>query len=206
GSKLMQIHWKIFVSSLFVVLLMACQSEPKMEETEETDINEEAVETRAEVEKPTVVSLTNEDEVGVGEAVLKQTEEGVEITVKASHLPPGEHGFHIHEKGICEAPTFESSGGHFNPDDKKHGFDHPEGPHIGDIENLEVKEDGTVDATFINDRVTLEKDKANSLFSEEGTALVIHADPDDYYSQPAGDAGDRIACGVISPPKEASLE
>ena len=202
----MQIHWKIFVSSLFVVLLMACQSEPKMEETEEADINEEAVETRAEVEKPTVVSLTNEDEVGVGEAVLKQTEEGVEITVKASHLPPGEHGFHIHEKGICEAPTFESSGGHFNPDDKKHGFDHPEGPHIGDIENLEVKEDGTVDATFINDRVTLEKDKANSLFSEEGTALVIHADPDDYYSQPAGDAGDRIACGVISPPKEASLE
>lgn len=200
----MQIHWKVFVSSLFVVLLMACQSEPKMEETEDPDMEEEAVETRADAEEPTIVSLINEDEVDIGEAILKQTEEGVEITVEASHLPPGEHGFHIHEKGICEAPAFESSEGHFNPDDKKHGFDHPEGPHIGDIENLEVKEDGTVDATFINNRVTLNKDEANSLFSEKGTALVIHADPDDYYSQPAGDAGDRIACGVISPFGESS--
>jgi len=202
----MQIHWKIFISSLFVVVLMACQSEPKMEEIEESDMNEEAIETRADAEESTVVSLMNQDEVDVGQAVLKQTKKGVEITVKASHLPPGEHGFHFHEKGSCEAPTFESAGGHFNPDDKKHGFDHPEGPHAGDIENLEVMEDGTVDATFLNDRVTLEKDKANSLFSEEGTALVIHADPDDYYSQPAGDSGDRIACGVISPSKETSLE
>src|SRR5699024_2249947 len=111
-----------------------------------------------------------------------------------------------HEKGSCEAPTFESAGGHFNPDDKKHGFDHPDGPHAGDIEKLEVMEDGTVDATFLNDRVTLEKDQANSLFYEEATALVIHAEPDDYYSQPAGDSGNRIACGVISPSKETSLE
>src|SRR5699024_10205421 len=113
----------------------------------------------------------NQDEGYVGQAVIKQTKIGVEITVKACHLPPGEHGFHLHKKVRCVAPTFESAGGHFNPDDKKHGFDHPEGPHAGDIENLEVMEDGTVDATFLNDRVTLEKDKANSLFSEEGTAL-----------------------------------
>ena len=100
----MQIHWKIFVSSLFVVLLMACQSEPKMEQTETSDVNEDVVETRADVQESIVVPLVNEDDVDIGEASLKQMKDGVEITVKASHLPPGEHGFHIHEKGICEAP------------------------------------------------------------------------------------------------------
>lgn len=202
----MQIHWKIFISSLFVVLLMACQSEPKMDETEESTIKEEAIETHSGAKEPISVSLMNNDEVDVGEALLKQTDEGVEIRIEASHLPPGEHGFHIHEKGVCDAPNFESAEGHFNPDDKKHGFDHPEGPHAGDIKNLEVKEDGTAKSSFVNDRVTLTKDKENSLFTEGGTALVIHADPDDYASQPAGDAGDRIACGVITPNKKSLLE
>lgn len=200
----MKLHWKIFVSSLFVVLLMACQSEPKMEETKESHINDETIEVHSDTEETINVPLINNDSVDVGVAMLKQTDEGVEITVEASHLPPGEHGFHIHEQGSCKAPDFESAKGHFNPDNKKHGFEHPKGPHAGDIENLEVKEDGTVDAIFLNDRVTLKKNEKNSLFSDQGTALVIHADPDDYSSQPAGDAGDRIVCGVIAPIKKSS--
>jgi len=195
----MQNFWKLFIGSCFVILLMACQSEPKMEEETEDIMEEDAIETRAEAEETIQLSLINSEEVEIGMATLKETKEGVQIAVEGHHLPEGEHGFHIHEKGICEAPDFESAGGHFNPDDKKHGFDHPEGPHSGDIQNLEVNEDGTVDATFVNNRITLKKDEEHSLYTEEGTALVIHADPDDYISQPAGDSGDRIACGVIVP-------
>lgn len=200
----MQIRWKICIASLFLLLLIACQAEPEMDETGKSQIDEEAIETHSDGQEPISVSLINNDGVDVGEAWLKQTDTGVQITIEASHLPPGEHGFHIHEQGICEVPDFASAEGHFNPSDKKHGFDHPEGPHAGDIENLEVKEDGTVDATFINNRVTLEKDKESSLYAENGTSLVIHSDPDDYKSQPAGDSGDRIACGVITPSKESS--
>ncbi|MDY0404436.1 superoxide dismutase family protein [Virgibacillus sp. 179-BFC.A HS] len=119
------------------------------------------------------------------------------MTVDATNLPPGLHGFHVHEKGLCEGPSFQSAGGHFNPTSAKHGFDHVDGPHDGDIPNLEVKADGTAHATFINDKLTLEKGKENSLLKEDGTAFIVHAKPDDYYSQPAGDAGERIACGEI---------
>src|SRR5699024_6073630 len=127
---------------------------------------------------------------------------GVHIALDAHHLKPGVHGYHIHEHGLCEPPTFESAGGHFNPTNKQHGFDHPEGPHAGDMENIEVKEDGTVKVTVVNKDVTLKKNEANSLFQKEGTSLMIHAKPDDYVSQPAGDAGDRIVCGVISQPEK----
>src|SRR5699024_2015253 len=147
------------------------------------------------------VELINTDGVGVGLATLKEKGDGVHIEVDAHHLEPGLHGFHIHERGLCEAPTFESAGGHFNPTNKKHGFDNPEGPHAGDIVNIEVKEDGTVKANFVNDMVTLKEGVANSLLGKEGSSLMIHADPDDYVSQPAGNAGDRIVCGVISAPE-----
>ncbi|GEN30807.1 Cu-Zn family superoxide dismutase [Cerasibacillus quisquiliarum] len=143
------------------------------------------------------VTMQNTEGEKIGEASLSQVEDGVLISLQASHLPPGLHGFHIHEKGMCEKPTFESAGPHFNPTNKKHGFDHPEGPHAGDLPNIEVKEDGTIQVEIVAKMVTLEMGKENSLLQDGGTSLVIHSEADDYYSQPAGNAGDRIACGVI---------
>ena len=193
----MKTYGKLLVSCSMIFVLMACQSEPKMEVEESDEVTEEAIETRAEAKESIKVSLINNEGVDIGMATLEEGEQGVEITVEGHHFSPGVHGFHIHEKGICEAPSFETAGGHFNPDNKQHGFDNPEGPHAGDIENLEVSEDGIVEASFMNDRVTLEKGKEHSLLSKEGTSLMIHEDPDDYISQPAGDSGARIACGVI---------
>jgi Cu-Zn family superoxide dismutase len=106
--------------------------------------------------------------------------------------------FHVHETGSCDHTTgHESAGGHFNPTSQEHGFLAPEGPHAGDMPNLEVAEDGTANATVENPRVTLRPGLPNSLLDEDGTALIIHAEEDDQRTDPTGNAGDRIACGVI---------
>jgi len=173
------------------------QREPEMNETEATE--NESIEVNQETEEKSMheINMIDREGIDIGTATFKEGEGGVYIHLQAHHLPEGLHGFHIHEVGLCEAPDFESAGGHFNPDGKNHGFDDPEGPHAGDMENIEVAADGTVNIEKVNDRVTLEKDVPHSLFHEGGTTLMIHADPDDYVSQPAGDAGERIACGVI---------
>ena len=130
----------------------------------------------------------------VGSALLTQLEQGVQIVVAVSGLPAGKHALHIHETGECE-PPFESAGGHFNPTDVEHGWDNPEGPHAGDLPNIYVGE-GAVQVEYITDRLTLE-DGETSLFDDDGAAIVIHQGQDDYVSEPAGDAGMRLACGVI---------
>jgi Cu-Zn family superoxide dismutase len=130
----------------------------------------------------------------VGTAQLNQLAQGVQIVVAVSGLPAGKHALHIHETGECE-PPFESAGGHFNPTDAEHGWDSPEGAHAGDLPNIYVGE-GAVQVEYITDRVTLE-DGETSLLDDDGSALVIHQGQDDYLSEPAGDAGMRLACGVI---------
>ncbi|MGM8364932.1 superoxide dismutase family protein [Virgibacillus sp. W0181] len=196
----------LFLSLFFIIILSACANddntspEKEMEDEEAVEVDNN-VESEGEGEQEVTVELKNTEGATVGTAVLEQESEGVKISLRADHLTPGMHGFHIHEKGVCEAPDFKSAGGHFNPTDKKHGFDHENGPHAGDMPNITVKEGGAVAEDVVNERVTLEKGAENSLFSDEGTALVIHSKADDYVSQPAGDAGERVACGVISPPK-----
>ncbi|NOU93833.1 superoxide dismutase family protein [Paenibacillus sp. LMG 31456] len=133
----------------------------------------------------------------VGTAVLSEAAEGVRLQVEVSGLPSGIHGIHIHQTGVCTAPDFKSAGEHFNPEGKKHGFENPEGYHAGDLLNLEIGSDGKGKAELIDKKVTLAKDKANSLLKPGGTALVIHEAADDYKTDPSGNSGARIACGVI---------
>jgi Cu-Zn family superoxide dismutase len=133
----------------------------------------------------------------LGNATFTQEPGGVRLQLEVSGLPPGEHGFHIHETGACDPPGFQSAGAHFNPAGKQHGFDDPNGPHAGDIRNLDVGSDGRASAERMLDNVNL-GDGANGLLKPGATALVVHAKADDYKTDPAGDSGDRIGCGVIT--------
>jgi Cu-Zn family superoxide dismutase len=133
----------------------------------------------------------------VGSATLTQTPHGVLISLDLKDIPPGEHAFHVHEKGVCNAADkFMSAGGHYNPGKKQHGYMMAGGTHAGDMPNLVASPDGTLKTSVLNAQVTLGSGEG-TLFGSDGTALVLHAKGDDYKSQPAGDAGGRIACGVI---------
>jgi Cu-Zn family superoxide dismutase len=134
----------------------------------------------------------------VGSAKISSTASGVKIAVNVSQLTPGEHGIHIHTVGKCEGPAFTSAGGHFNPTSAHHGIHNTQDPHphVGDLANLTVNAGGKGKASFTVEGATL-GDGANSLFHEGGTSLVIHAKADDLMSDPSGNSGDRVACGVI---------
>ncbi len=134
----------------------------------------------------------------VGTAEMAEVSGGVKITLDVSKLSPGMHAFHIHGTGKCELPDFKSAGGHFNPEGKEHGMKNPKGHHAGDMENFEAAADGSAHVEVVNTAVTLGEGK-NSLFPPNGTAFVIHEKADDEMTDPAGNAGGRVACGVIEP-------
>jgi len=131
----------------------------------------------------------------VGEAILEQRAGEVQISATFSGLPPGQHAFHIHEVGRCD-PPFESAGGHFNPTGKKHGKDNPNGPHAGDLPNLDVPSSGGVKVEVTVKDLALDGGRGG-LLDGDGVALVVHEGADDYKSDPAGNAGKRLACGVV---------
>jgi Cu-Zn family superoxide dismutase len=142
-------------------------------------------------------SLIGSDGQIVGNATLTQEAEGTRITMTVTGVPIGTHAVHLHAIGRCEGPAFTSAGGHFNPDMKQHGNRNPMGDHAGDLPNLVVGDDhrGTLDHVRIGLRLV---DGASPLLDADGAAVVVHAGPDDFASDPAGNAGGRIACGVIA--------
>lgn len=132
----------------------------------------------------------------VGTATFTPAKGGVKVQVQVANLSPGKHGIHIHSVGRCDPPDFGSAGPHFNPAGKKHGLHGPEGAHAGDLPNLVVAKNGKAKATFTAKGATLGESEG-SLFGPNGTAVVIHADPDDEKTDPSGKSGARVACGVI---------
>lgn len=130
----------------------------------------------------------------LGELVLAETAQGIQVTGQLRGVAPGQHAFHIHTTGRCE-PPFESAGGHWNPTNAQHGFEVPGGPHLGDMRNITVGADSSATLQGTTPGGTLRG--ASAVVDQDGAAVVIHAKPDDYRTQPSGNAGDRIACGVV---------
>lgn len=133
----------------------------------------------------------------VGTALLTPAGEGVRVTLNTNGIPAGMHGVHVHQTGQCVPADFASAGGHFNPASRQHGTENPAGPHAGDLPNLTVDANGRGSMTGVARGVTLTGSGANSLRKSGGTALVVHASADDYRTDPSGNSGARIACGVI---------
>jgi Cu-Zn family superoxide dismutase len=144
---------------------------------------------------PTSFNISSADGKPMGSVTLSEDPAGMMINVSATGMPPGVHGLHLHEKGLCEGPDFKSAGAHWNPQSKQHGKDNPMGAHLGDLPNLAVAADGSATVSIPGNVVTMA-----SLADADGTSLVVHAKADDYKPDPSGDSGDRIACAVIAPP------
>ena len=139
--------------------------------------------------------LINASGQTIGSIVATQVANGVAFHIRATSLPPGVHGIHVHPIGRCDPPDFSSAGTHWNPTNKQHGLNNPNGPHAGDMPNVTVDANGVINATVVLPHATMAQ-----LLDADGSSVMIHANADDYVSQPAGNSGPKIACAVIGRP------
>jgi Cu-Zn family superoxide dismutase len=153
----------------------------------------------AQAQAPVKVTMKTSDGKDAGTVTLKQGKNGVKVTAKLKNLPIGDHAIHVHAVAKCDPPDFKTAGPHLNPAGKKHGLKNPEGPHAGDFpKNLTVGPDGTVDSTFVAKGISLDPAAPNSVFANGGTSIVVHEKADDMMTDPSGNSGNRIACGVVT--------
>lgn len=144
---------------------------------------------------PVTVAMRDAQGAELGSLTLAESAQGVTLTGSLRGLPPGEHAIHVHTTGVCE-PPFESAGPHWNPTNRQHGSQNPQGPHFGDMPNLTVGADSSVTVQATTAGGTLRGE--NALLDADGAAVVVHAGPDDYRTDPSGNSGDRIACGTAT--------
>lgn len=179
----------IFPAAILTIGLAACGSPDLAEDPADDTVMQD--QTQEENMRAMATLMTPEGQE-VGTALAMQSGDDVTIAVEATNLPPGTHGVHVHETGSC-SPDFSAAGGHWNPTGQSHGLEDPEGQHAGDMPNLEVAEDGSASLQY-----TLEGGATwDGLMDADGSALIVHSGEDDQTTDPSGDSGDRIACGVF---------
>lgn len=145
-----------------------------------------------------IANFIDLDGIQIGSVTLTQGNEGIAISGDLSGITAGEHGFHFHAVGDCDpAAAFDTAGDHFNPTEHQHGMENPQGPHAGDLPNIAAAEDETVAVDLTTDMISLTEGDPAYVFDADGTALMIHANPDDMKTDPSGNSGDRVACAVI---------
>lgn len=181
----------VMSTALLSLALAACGSADTAEEATDDAV----VLTESAVDEPSgiVAVLQTADGTPVGSAIATPVDDGIRIGVNVDGIEPGTHGVHVHMTGSCEAPDFASAGGHWNPASKQHGLENPQGAHAGDMPNLTVNTDGTGRLDY-----TLEGATLDGLLDVDGSAFVVHAEADDQKTDPSGNSGDRIACGVFT--------
>lgn len=187
------------IASATVIILAACRQEPATNQV--ADVGNNA--TSGPIEEAPAVPIVDPDGTIIGEVRGGDGDLGAELQVSAQGLPPGVHGMHLHSVGLCEGPSFESAGPHWNPTNAKHGLQNPEGPHFGDLPNITVGPDGrflgnvTIQGSYLKES-RLKAGPGQSIIDADGVALIIHALPDDNRTDPAGNSGGRIACAAIT--------
>lgn len=197
----------IFATASALTLAACMKSEPAPSNVAITNvaandvaIANDAAGTSAMAGVPTTASFNGGDGALLGTVTVSEDPSGLVMNISGVGMPAGVHGIHLHEKGLCEGPKFESAGAHWNPAGKKHGRDNPEGAHAGDLANLTVAADGTATVSVPVAGVKMSSGEL-MLADMDGTALVIHAKADDYKTDPSGNSGDRVACAVLAKAK-----
>ena len=189
----------IFAAAASAVILTACsRAEPKKAIMENPSTPVSAAQTAPAGPAEHTAEFISNERAKIGKVVLTRTAKGVSALVKIEGLTPGKHGMHFHEKGDCSDDAFKNSGGHINPKGHQHGLKNPDGPDNADLPNLVVDADGTASQRVMNGRISFSGEGGRpALFDKDGSAMIIHANPDDQVTQPIGGAGARVACAVI---------